>query len=113
MSKVFVVQESRYTKDGATVSHDYSSLFVYGPVEFLLPPTRRQLEELDRDELSILGDKLKDFNGDVDYLVFSGDPVLCALAAITVYAVTEGETINVLKWDRKNSVYEPVVVELP
>lgn len=114
MSKVFVVQESRFKKDGATVSHDYSSLFVYGPVIFLLPPTRRQMEEMEnKDELTLLDEKLEGFNAEVDYLVFSGDPVLCALAAITVYAKTEGDTINVLKWNRKDNVYEPQVVELP
>jgi hypothetical protein len=115
MSQVFVVQESRYKQpDGSTVSHDYSALYRYGPVIFLLPPTRKQMDSMgDVDELKLLSEKLASFNADVDYLVFSGDPVLCALAAITVYAMTEGDTINVLKWNRKEGSYDPVVVTLP
>lgn len=114
MSRVFVVQESRYRqKDGTSISHDYTSLYRYGQVSFLLPPTRKQMEEDDGDELDMLKDKLSDFNATVDYIVFSGDPVLNGLAAIVVYSVTDGDSLNVLKWNRRDSVYEPVVIPLP
>ena len=115
MARVFVVQESRYKqKDGTYASHDYSSLYRYGPVEFLLPATRKQMDELEGvDELALLNQKLQVFNADVDYLVFSGDPVLCGLAAIVIYSLTDCERLQVLKWNRKESVYEPVNVPLP
>jgi hypothetical protein len=115
MARVFVVQESRYKqKDGTYASHDYSSLYRYGPVEFLLPATRKQMDELEGvDELALLNQKLEAFNADVDYLVFSGDPVLCGLAAIVVYSLTEHPRLQVLKWNRKDGIYEPVEVPLP
>jgi len=115
MSRVFVVQESRYKqKDGTYASHDYSSLYPYGAVHFLLPATKKQMEELEgRDELDLLNEKLSEFNAEVDYLVFSGDPVLCGLAAIVVYSLTDCPRLQVLKWDRKDGVYKPVEVPLP
>lgn len=115
MSRVFVVQESRYKqRDGTYISHDYSSLYRYGPVEFLLPASKKQMDELEgADELGMLNEKLAAFNADVDYLVFSGDPVLCGLAAIVVYSMTDSDTLQVLKWNRGENVYEPVNVPLP
>lgn len=114
MSRVFVVQESRYKRpDGSTVTHDYSTLYPYGPVHFLLPPSRKQLEDENGDELELLKANLAEFNAVADYIVFSGDPVLCALAAIVVYSLTEGETIQVLKWNRKDATYDPVIITLP
>ena len=115
MSQVYVVQESFYTqRDGTRVSHDYTSLYQYGQVAFLLPPTKKQMEESDQNsELEMLNTKLSQFNAAVDYLVFSGDPVLCGLAAIVVYSMTECDSLNILKWNRKEGVYEPVTVPLP
>lgn len=114
MSQVFVVQESRFKqRDGTTTSHDYTSLYRYGQVTFLLPPTRKQMEEEDGDELDMLKEKLSAFNAEVDYLVFSGDPVLNGLAAIVVYSMTDGDTLNVLKWNRRENVYEPTIIPLP
>jgi len=114
MARVFVVQESRYKqKDGTYASHDYSSLYRYGPVQFLLPATKKLMDEQEGDELDLLNAKLAEFNAAVDYLVFSGDPVLCGLAAIVVYSLTDCPRLQVLKWNRKDSVYEPVEVPLP
>lgn len=115
MARVFVVQESRFKqKDGTYASHDYSSLYRYGPVEFLLPVTKKQIDELEGvEELDLLNQKLAGFNADVDYLVFSGDPVLCGLAAIVIYSLTDCDRLQVLKWNRKEGVYEPVNVPLP
>lgn len=115
MARVFVVQESRYKqKDGTFASHDYSTLYRYGPVEFLLPPSKKMMDELEGvDELSLLNTKLAGFNAEVDYLVFSGDPVLCGLAAIVVYSMTDCDRLQVLKWDRANNNYTPKNVPLP
>lgn len=113
-SHVFVVQESRYVKDGNTVTHDYSSLYPYGRVTFLLPSSRRQKEESKLSELEMLVQNLEGFVPARDYLVFSGDPVLCAQAAIVAYNLTEdGENIQVLKWNRKLGLFEPVTLHLP
>lgn len=113
-SHVFVVQESRYVKDGTTITHDYTSLYPYGKVSFLLPVSRRQKEEAKMSELEMLVQNLADFVPARDYLVFSGDPVLCAQAAVVAYNMTEdGENIQVLKWDRKAGIFVPVTLYLP
>lgn len=111
---VFVVQESRYTRDGQTISHDYSSLYKYGRVTFLLPTSRRLIAEQKVTELELLTKNLSEFNADRDYLVFSGDPVLCAQAAIVAYNLTEpGQNIQVLKWNKKSSRFDPVMLYVP
>lgn len=114
--RVFVVQESRYTQgDGSRVSHDYTSLHRYGTVHFLLPQSRKPLEESGRTELDILVEKLSDFRPVEDYIVFSGDPILCAMAAMCLYSATPADVseVQALKWDRKAGVYEPVPLYVP
>lgn len=53
-------------------------------------------------------DWLATFNPDADYLLLSGDPIFIALAGAVLSYLP---AIPVLKWDRQEKVYLPVLVK--
>lgn len=116
MATVFVVQETRYmNREGIQVQHNYSDLMRFGPVIFLLPPMRKEIEAMGMTELELLERNLKDYNPKSDYIVFSGDAYLCAMAAMVIYSMTDDSitSINTFKWDRRNLRYVPIVMPIP
>lgn len=55
--------------------------------------------------------ELSKFNYEKDYLLLIGDPVLIAITAAVVSYWTNGR-FNLLKWDRQESKYIPIKVEI-
>lgn len=113
MSRVFVVQEGRSVLPGGEkVSHNYDTAHEYGALTFLIP-ARRIADAIGKDELTILEERLSDFKPD-DYIIFSGDASICALAGIVAYTMLQpGDKLRVLKWDREARRYMPSEMRLP
>lgn len=98
---VYITQEVR--------GRDLSDALAFGDLEILVPakdqislsamPTVRRMER-----------KLVRFTSD-DYLVLSGDPV-CIGIACALAALANNGRFKVLKWDRLESRYYPIEVDL-
>ena len=98
---VYITQEMR--------GRDLSDAVVFGELDILVPakdqialsamPTVRRMER-----------KLSKFT-DSDYLILAGDPV-CIGIACALAAVNNNGRFKVLKWDRLESRYLPIAVNL-
>jgi hypothetical protein len=98
---VYITQEVR--------GRDLSDALAFGDLEILVPakdqislsamPTVRRMER-----------KLSKFTSD-DYLVLSGDPV-CIGIACALAALHNNGRFKVLKWDRIETRYFPIEVDL-
>ena len=53
--------------------------------------------------------KLKDFDPDVDFIVFSGSPTVAA----AVFAILGSETdhFTVLRWSNRDNMYSPITID--
>ena len=115
MSKVYVVQQ-HMRKDrtsGALSSHDYSSAEKFGQVVFLVPARQIVEAEYGGDVERLLREKLKEMMPD-DYLLPSGDAILCAQAilAAALHAPENG-SLRLLKWDRHQDSYAECKISVP
>tara|TARA_R100001369_G_C3305061_1_gene166376 strand:- start:1078 stop:1410 length:333 start_codon:yes stop_codon:yes gene_type:complete len=54
--------------------------------------------------------RLRDFNDD-DYLLLTGDPVIMGIAIAVAMEVNRGR-VNLLKWDKRESGYYDVFVDM-
>jgi hypothetical protein len=57
-----------------------------------------------------LRQKLKNFTQE-DYLLLTGDPAIIGIACSVVSDITNG-IYNLLKWDRQESTYYPIKINL-
>lgn len=115
MSKVYIVQQ-HMRKDrstGALVSHDYSSASQFGDIQFIVPVASQVLEDWNGDVDKMMNAKLEGFTKD-DYLMPSGDTILCAQAVLIAASYLEEKSdMRMLKWDRNANSYKEVIVKLP
>lgn len=108
---VYVVQEPRYkAPDNTLKSIDLSSALAYGTLEQLLE-TGRQTNVLNAAAVvRELRRKLADY-ADQDFILAAGDPVAIGIACAAAAKANRGR-FTVLKWDRHEHRYYPVVVDL-
>lgn len=94
------------------MSFSYETASRYGELRVLIP-SKREADQLGKSELELLETGLADFT-DRDYLILTGDPILCALAFfVAAMRLDEDEDIRVLKFDRTRRRYEPSIIKLP
>lgn len=100
MSNVYIVQDDP--------NKNFISATKHGELQALLP--FRQIAFDTNRYVHILRDKLKDFNPAEDHILLIGDPVAIALVSIVVADYTD--SFSVLKWDREQSQYYPITINL-
>ena len=81
----------------------------YGEVKVLLPPDRQVTCSAGAVAQELMG-LLSDFSND-DFLVLVGDPVAIGVACACAAHWNQGR-FKALKWDRQQSRYWPVAVDL-
>lgn len=86
---------------------DFTSAARWGEVRFLLPPTASPFSLM--GPMSIMHDKLQDYDAHSDYLLLVGSPVLLGLA-VAIAADKSGGNVNMLQWSGAKRDYLPVKV---
>jgi hypothetical protein len=103
MATVFVTQET---------PHNFSPAEQFGTIEFV---TRSDLNNV-RSSLhnaKLVTDitrKLKDFDESRDWIVIAGSPYISALVFL-ILGRRGVKDVNVLRWDNRDFVYQPMVIE--
>jgi hypothetical protein len=109
---VYVVQEPRYRDpaDGSWKTVNMLPALDYGKLELLLE-SGRQTNVLNAAQVvRQLAQKLRDFR-DRDFILAAGDPVAIGIACAIAVVVNRGKC-TMLKWDRQEHKYYPVVIDL-
>ena len=115
MPRVFVVQQHirRDRENGTLVPHNYSSAESFGSLEYLVPVRQVVEEEWGGDVEKLLLEKLKTFD-QADYLLPSGDPILCSQAVLAAVTYLDtGQKLRMLKWDRRANTYQECLINIP
>ena len=101
MAKVYVTQENpKVNILAAGRFGELNLLLLHG----------RQVTLSSAPVVRLLRSKLKDFTND-DFILPMGDPVAIAIASMIAAEVNNGR-VKFLKWDRENSCYYSVEVDL-
>lgn len=98
---VYITQEVR--------GRDLSDALVFGDLDILIP-AKEQVSLSAMPMLRRMERKLARFTSD-DYLMLSGDPV-CIGVACALAALANNGRFKVLKWDRLETRYYPIEVDL-
>lgn len=101
MARVFVVQED--PKKNVIQALDF------GSIEYILE-AREQITFAPRSWVRRIMTSLRAFTDD-DYILAIGDPVAIGVACAVAARATGGQ-FKMLKWDRQESRYYPVLVNL-
>ena len=115
MPKVYVVQQhmKKDRASGGITSHDYSTADKFGDMIFLVPARKIVEDDFGGDVERLLMEKLKDFKSE-DFLLPSGDPILCSQATLAAANYLEqDQKLKMLKWDRNVNGYAPVEITVP
>jgi len=99
---VYIVQEMR--------GRDISDAFEYGDVKTVVPAGEQIISSVG-PICRIVERELCNFKPMADYLLLSGDPVVIGIACAFVSDVTSG-FFRVLKWDRLDEHYRPILINL-
>jgi hypothetical protein len=111
MSRVFIPQEPR-TRDKTTNDwrplYDLTPALKFGTLQVLLPhgPMLLATEPMIAD----LKERLKDYTAD-DYIMCIGDPSAIA-AAVLVAGQINGGKVSLLKYDRNEKQYNPIMYQV-
>ena len=116
MSKVYVVQQhmNRDRSTGGLIPHDYSSAEKFGNIVYLVPSRQIVEDDFGGDVERLLKEKLENSSPD-DFLLPSGDPILCAQAVLAFANSLDAsdKRLKMLKWDRHQGSYVPVEITIP
>ena len=105
---VYVVQEIPGTRDGRPKINIMGAQ-KYGDIKVLLREDS-QIIFSPGPVIFSLRNKLKSFTEN-DYLLLTGDPAIIGVACSVVSDITNGK-YNLLKWDRQESTYYPIKINL-
>jgi hypothetical protein len=100
VAKVYVVQDDP--------NKNVLSASSYGELTALLP--FRQVSYDTKSHAAVLREKLEKFNGEEDFLILIGDPVVIAITAAII--AENWSAFKVLKWDKLQHAYYPITIEL-
>ena len=106
---VYVTQEIPGTKMGAPKINIMGAA-EYGMFRFLLPELS-QIIFSPGPLIFKLRKSLKEYRADKDFLLLTGDPAIIGVACSIVSDITNGE-YQVLKWDKQERRYYPIVINL-
>jgi len=98
---VYIIQEMR--------GRDVSDASAFGPLDILIPALEQASLSVQPTIRRMLS-KLSKFTDD-DYLLLAGDPAAIAIAS-ALAAQHNGGRFKLLKWDRLESRYLPLKVDL-
>ena len=103
--RVFITQPAIH-KDaqGTSFAADYAPAECYGELVYVVN-SRPMI--MDGQELARIEHNLRDFSRD-DYLLLSGDPLVCALCAIAAARMTYG-FVRMLRYDKRTGRYTEFV----
>ena len=107
-SEVYVIQEIPGTRIGRPKINIMGAQ-KYGDIKVLLREDS-QIIFSPGPIVYNLRQKLKDFTQE-DYLLLTGDPAIIGIACSVVSDITNG-IYNLLKWDRQESTYYPIRINL-
>ena len=107
-SKVYVIQEISGTRDGRPKINIIGAA-KYGDFVFCLPEMA-QIIFSPGPLIFKLRKILKDYT-EKDYLLLTGDPAIIGVACSIVSDTTNGK-YKVLKWDKQERQYYPIVIDL-
>jgi hypothetical protein len=99
---VYIVHEMR--------GRDISGAFEYGDVKTVVPAAEQVTSSVS-PICKIVERELGDFKPMGDYLLLSGDPVVIGVACAFVSDITSG-FFRVLKWDKLEERYYPILINL-
>lgn len=109
MNKVYVVCEpSKMVAGQRVATKDLSPASAWGEVVVLLQTNQSTLNS--EPTVDLLYQRLKNFNDD-DYLIPIGDPILMCMAMAVAAEQNDGR-VNLLKWDRIQCKYLPILVNV-
>jgi hypothetical protein len=115
MPNIYVVQQ-RFSRqgDGTQKFHNYDAAGVYGVISYLIPSKSIVDDVYDGDINKLLEERLAHFCDD-DYLILTGDAVLCAQVVLAaVSRLPESVThLKILKWNFDDRAYFPVEITIP
>lgn len=103
-SVVYILQEQ--------ANMDFSPAEMYGDVQFMGIEISRMKTPSPRDQgrLAIMAATAEKFRPDLDYIVFTGSPVVIATMAAIMGRLHS--RFRTLRWDRVNNKYIPVTIDL-
>lgn len=90
-------------------TRNISSASKYGDIKVLLPENR-QIIYSSAPTVNRLRDGLKSYS-DQDFLLLIGDPAAIGVATSIVSDINNGR-YNLLKWDRQESMYIPIRINI-
>lgn len=102
--KVYVTQETRY---------DFSPAEAWGDVVFLTNADLNNMRHSKHNEQVIakVKDALKHYDPEFDWLVISGSPYIAALVFMLI-GRKQPKHVQILRWDNRDFVYQPLHIEL-
>ena len=107
-STVYVIQEIAGTREGRP-KINIMGASQYGSFKFLLPELS-QIIFSPGPLIMKLRQGLKDYRSN-DYLLLTGDPAIIGVACSIASDITNGK-YNVLKWDKQERRYYPIMINL-
>lgn len=93
---------------------DYSSAEAWGPVVFL---TRHDFTNIrgslaNEALVSELARKLRGFDPEKDWIIFSGSPFVFATVSLLL-GLARHRQVKFLRWDNRDYLYRPLYIDLP
>lgn len=115
MPNIYVVQQ-RFSRqgDGSQKFHNYDAAAVYGTISYLIPSKSIVDDVYSGDIDKLLDQRLSHFCED-DYLILTGDAVMCAQVVLAAVArLPESVTrLRILKWNFDSRSYFPIEITIP
>ena len=109
MPKVYLVQDIPVDRETGQPKYNIMGAQKYGEITVMLP-ARAQMIFSPGPLIFQIRDKLKNFTEE-DYLLLYGDPALIGVVCAVASDITNGK-FKVLKWDRIQSSYFPIEINL-
>jgi|TARA_Y100000015_G_scaffold31421_1_gene30995 hypothetical protein len=109
LSKVYLVQEIPTDRETGKPKFDITAAMKYGEIKTMFPRLK-QMQFSPGPLIIEIKRSLKNFTPD-DYLLLYGDPALIGVVCAVASDVTNGR-FKLLKWDRIQSSYFPIEINL-
>ena len=109
MSKVYLVQDIPVDRESGKPKFDITPAIKYGEIKIMFPRLK-QMQFSPGPLILEIKNSLKEFTSE-DYLLLYGDPALIGVVCSVASDITNGK-YRLLKWDRIQSGYYPIEINL-